>query len=208
MSAKKALFPNAPPSPAPMHIEPRPVLAPTPAPTEAAKEQATTEAPKKQAASGRASGGKKRKASPTATPRKRKQRAEDLPPGVLSPERMSNGLHCKGCDHGKLEDLTPYGKNYFTPKEFERENYPKECSGCHKSLLPGKDPEKHCKISGIFEVRCCRNSINHSDHQCVFALCHTCWVADARNSSPNAGKAKEASRKRRKKVLGSPYTSR
>ena len=126
--------------------------------------QVTTRTPQKRRNSGRPS-----------ESQQKKRHVEALAPGVKSPERLANGLYCKGCDHDKLSAFIPYERSHFTVKLCALKNYPKDCSGCNRSLLPGKDKEKFVQIRGIFNVKCCSNAINHRDHECVYALCHECF---------------------------------
>ena len=120
----------------------------------------------------------------------RKRSLEDLAPGVRSPERMQNGLHCSGCNHNDLKGLISYERNHFNTNLCSQLNYPDQCSGCKKSLPRTKDPRACVEIKGVFHVRCCHNAINHRDHPCVFALCHRCWVSkSAESSSPKKQRA-------------------
>ena len=122
----------------------------------------------------------------------RKRTLEDLAPGVRSPERMQNGLHCSGCHHDDLKNLISYERNHFNTNLCSQPNYPDKCSGCKKSLPRTKDPKACVEIKGVFHVRCCHNAINHRDHPCVFALCHRCWVS--KTSERGSPKKKRAAR--------------
>ena len=126
------------------------------------------------------------------TPTKRK--VESLAPGAKSPDRMRNGNFCYGCDHG---DLVEYGRPHFNPKLCAQDNYPKACSGCKRSLLNGKDKSRHCHIQGIWSVHCCRNAMNHRDHNCVYVLCHDCWVPKSPVKEPSTKKQRTSRRERR-----------
>lgn len=131
---------------------------------------------------------KKRVASPAtpATPVTKKRRGsqsvESLPPNAKSPERVENGNCTCGCAHEDSGDLTDHKRSHFNKTLCSRDNYPKVCSGCKKSLSPPpqnadkSQKEKHCIIGGVFMVRCCHNAVNHHDHKCVFCLCHSCWT--------------------------------
>jgi len=112
------------------------------------------------------------------TPKKKIAWTKGLLPGQRSPERMQNGVHCKGCNHGDLKNLQLYGPKYFTMANLkDKQHYPEFCSGgCERSLLPGKDPKKFCKVTPTFMVCCCSNAINHDDIDCVFAVCTECYV--------------------------------
>ena len=113
------------------------------------------------------------------TPTKKRKGIEDLPPYQKSPDRMANGQFCFGCKHTDLEKLTPYEQDHFKPSFCSLVNYPKACSFCARSLLPGKDRKLHCPIKGIMVVRCCWNAVNHRDHECVFAMCHDCLIVES-----------------------------
>ena len=128
---------------------------------------------------------------------KAKRPIETLAPGAKSPERMRNGNYCYGCDH---DDLVEYGRPHFNAKMCAQLNYPKTCSECDRSFLSGKDKTKHCVIQGIWSVHCCRNAMNHRDHQCVFALCHDCWVPKSPVKEP-ASKRQRTSGRERKMAL-------
>ena len=142
----------------------------------------------KRAPKARSGPGKKKKKAPTPmTPPpkvpKSKRPIETLAPGCKSPDRMSNGNYCYGCDHN---DLVEYGRPHFNPKMCAQTNYPNTCSDCKRSLLSGKDKTKHCLIQGIWSVHCCRNAMNHRDHECVFVLCHDCWVPKSPVKEPTS----------------------
>ena len=152
---------------------PTPVSPPTTSPTATA---VTTEAP---STPKRVPKKTPPKVTKTTTPPPKKRSLDDLSPGMKSPQRMANGLHAYGCDHGSgVKDFVGYDKCYFTKKYCSQANYPNLCSGCDGVLVRGKgdSAQKLVKISGIFLVRCCRNAINHRDHPCTYALCHSCWA--------------------------------
>ena len=130
--------------------------------------------------------------TPTKLPTS-KRTVESLAPGAKSPDRMRNGNFCYGCNH---DDLVEYGRPHFNAKMCAQENYPKTCSGCERSLLSGKDKSKHCHIQGIWSVHCCRNAMNHRDHECVYVLCHDCWVPKSPVKEPSAKRQRTRTRER------------
>ena len=113
-------------------------------------------------------------ATPPPIPAKRK--AANFSPGEKSPIPMKNGNYSYGCAHQDPESFIEYERLHFNSKLCAQDNYPSVCTKCTRSLLPGGTPKTHCVIKGIESVHCCRNSINHRDHDCVYALCHACWV--------------------------------
>ena len=142
---------------------------------------------------------KRKNSTSTDMALQKKARVEDLQPGVRSPDRLANGLYCHGCDHEKLADFIPYERKHFSAHLCGLENYPKVCSGCNRSLLPGKDKEKFVEIKGVFNVKCCRNAINHRDHECVYALCHACF--DLKKLIRNSPKKRRGAGRRAATVL-------
>ncbi len=150
-----------------------PVAPPVPTPPSSPQAVLESEKPAPKAKKGPS----EKKATTPKTPPpnvpKSKRPIESLAPGTKSPERLSNGNYCYGCEH---DDLVEYGRPHFNAKMCAMENYPNNCSRCERSFLPGKDKTKHCRVQGLWAVHCCRNAMNHRDHECVFALCHDCWV--------------------------------
>lgn len=137
-----------------------------------------------------------------ATPQagKKNPNLEDLRPGESSPNRNLKGLYIKGCDHDNLGGLICYERPYFTAKELKKENYPQICAGCKKSLLPGKDPEKFCTISGVAMVRCCKNAMSHREHKCQHVLCNECFLKAREKAGPEKERQeREDSRQSRRK---------
>jgi hypothetical protein len=108
------------------------------------------------------------------TPRRKKRKAD-----VGSPPRMANGCLQHDCDHSDLA-LICVEAGYFTERLLQTDNYPNKCVGdkCNKLFTnkrKGLDLSTYCKVTPYAPARVCRNSMNHRDHQCVFALCHGCF---------------------------------
>ena len=137
------------------------------------------------------------KKSKTSKSQPRKRSVDEIQdqPVLKSPQRTIAGTKCKGCDH---KDLVPFDRSYFKPHLCQQTNYPKVCTDCMRSLLPGEDKTKHCTIKGIFQVQCCKNAINVADHHCVFALCHDCFSRrSAESRSPKEARIAAVSKKPR-----------
>ena len=85
-------------------------------------------------------------ATTVSTPKKKQKvgtqneptRIADLPPDARSPDRMENGLYCRGCDHRRAYKpyYVPYERNWFTKTRLSLPNHPTNCAGCKKSFLP------------------------------------------------------------------------
>lgn len=187
---------RSPPTTPTVELAPKPASVPAITPTTAPPTTPVVATPK-------ARGSKK--STPRAAPatpmaaKTKKRPVEDLAPGVRSPDRMANGLHCSGCNHDNLKGLIGYERNHFNTNLCSQKNYPGQCSGCKLSLPKTKDPKACVEIKGVFQVRCCHNSINHRDHPCVFALCHKCWVESS--SSKPSPKKQRVSRSRGALIL-------
>jgi hypothetical protein len=98
---------------------------------------------------------------------------------VDSPPRMANGCLLRSCKHNDLA-LVSVEAGYFTDILLQKENYPNKCVGdkCNKLFTNksrGLDLTKYCKVTPDAPARVCRNSLNHRDHKCVFAICHGCF---------------------------------
>lgn len=149
---------------------------------------ATTSQKRKRKPSQTTKGAPKKKAKnsgPPKTPKRNKKSAlKLLAPGQQSPERMENGLYCKGCDHKNMTDFVVCEKYRFKEQYLKLKNYPNICAECVRSLAPGTDKTKHCTITDIQQVHCCKNALNHRDHHCVYVLCHECYEKKGAMSSP------------------------
>ena len=92
---------------------------------------------------------------------------------------MANGSLEHDCDHSDLA-LESVEAEYFADRLLLSENYPNKCVGekCNKLFTSKRkdlDLTAYCKVTPYAPARVCRNSIQHRDHQCVFALCHGCF---------------------------------
>lgn len=105
---------------------------------------------------------------------------------------------CKSHDYGIFVELFP---SHFSPSYMQKKGkfYPKNCSCCSKTFVPGKKPADYKGNDLVFvtnrnPVRCCKLA-TETFSKCMCALCTDCFkVKELGNDD---GDAKQGDKKRK-----------